>query len=484
MREPRRFRFAIVAIIATGGGLGCGEMDLDDGAEIEVPEAPLVNGAGALASLNDLIRRGADLFFNGTFNGNGRTCGTCHRADNNLTIDPAFIAKLPANDPLFVAEFVPALRQNFERPALMRKLGLILENVDGADNLPSKFVMRSVPHTLGLPLSLRNPPGASAPPNQRTGWGGDGAPGSGTLREFATGAVNQHFPKTLARRAGSDFRLPTDAELDAMEAFQLFTGRDAELDLTRLSLKPPIASAGQAVFISAPARCNGCHFNAGANQNPAFGGGNADFDTGVEFFPDPAAAIDPFGASRPDQGLGRGPTPDVPGGFGTGAFNTPPLVEAADTGPFFHNNIVNTIEEAVNFYNSAAFNDSPTGSVFGRISLTATQVNQVGAFLRVINALENIRSTTEMLRFIRANQSVGQAKQNQDLFVITLADITDGLEVMRAPGGIISGGANTDLTTARQETAHAKAQPQGSWQQAAIDRALAALERARRGLQN
>lgn len=63
--------------------------------------------------------------------GRDRTCATCHREDNNLTIDPEFIATLPPNDPLFVAEFVPALANNFEKPVLMRKLGLILENVDG-----------------------------------------------------------------------------------------------------------------------------------------------------------------------------------------------------------------------------------------------------------------------------------------------------------------------------------------------------------------
>ena len=35
----------------------------------------------------DLIATGEALFFFETFDGNGRTCGTCHRALNNLTID-------------------------------------------------------------------------------------------------------------------------------------------------------------------------------------------------------------------------------------------------------------------------------------------------------------------------------------------------------------------------------------------------------------
>jgi hypothetical protein len=37
----------------------------------------------------------------------------------------------------------------------MRKFGLILENVDGFDDLPNKFVMRSVPHTLAMPNTLK-----------------------------------------------------------------------------------------------------------------------------------------------------------------------------------------------------------------------------------------------------------------------------------------------------------------------------------------
>jgi cytochrome c peroxidase len=59
----------------------------------------------------------------------------------------------------------------------------------------------------------------------------------------------------------------------------------------------------------------------------------------------------------PDGGLGRNLRSQ--GGFGDGTFNIPPLVEAADTAPFFHNNASATLEEAVAFYNSPAFNNSP-----------------------------------------------------------------------------------------------------------------------------
>ena len=105
-------------------------------------------------TFDHLIIKGADLFFNETFDGNGRTCGTCHPAENNFTIDPEFIATLPDRDPLFVAEFVPALKENFEKPELMRQLGLILENTNGFGDLKNNFTMRGVPHTLALGTSL------------------------------------------------------------------------------------------------------------------------------------------------------------------------------------------------------------------------------------------------------------------------------------------------------------------------------------------
>jgi hypothetical protein len=105
-----------------------------------------------------LVTKGRKLFFEETFNGNGRTCGTCHREDHNLTIDPAFIATLPKNDPLFVAEYTPALAKNFENPKLMRQYGLIMENVDGTDDLAHKFAMRGVPHVFAQGLSIDSTP--------------------------------------------------------------------------------------------------------------------------------------------------------------------------------------------------------------------------------------------------------------------------------------------------------------------------------------
>ncbi len=338
---------------------------------------------------DDLVKRGEALFFEETFEGNGRACGTCHPRENNFTLDPEFIATLPNGDPLFVAETNPDLAKNFENPRLMRKLGLILENLDGFADLENVFVMRGIPATLALRTSVASGDGP------RTGWSGDGAPGDGSLRSFATGAVIQHFTKTTRRVAGVDFRLPTEEELDALEAFQLSLGRQEDLVLP-IALKGEVAAKGQEIFLDrARGKCSFCHFNAGANGDPAIFGpqaGNLSFDTGVERLPDQPA--DQTGELvPPDDGFGRP---------GNGQFNTPPLVEAADTPPFFHNNAVATLEGAVAFYNGDSFNNSPAGQVLSGatgsgINLDATEVEAVAAFLRVVNALENIRESIELL---------------------------------------------------------------------------------------
>jgi len=378
----------------------------------------------------ELIAKGRALFFNETFDGNGRTCGTCHREDNNFTIDPAFIATLPADDALFVAEFTSAL-ETLERRKLMRAFGLILENQDGFDDLENNFNLRGVPHTLGMRVSIDSRQGP------RTGWSGDGAPGDGSLRSFATGAVIQHFTKSLDRVLGMDFRLPTDDELDALEAFQLSLGRQQDLTLP-LPLKGTVARRGQEIFLdNALGKCNVCHFNAGANANPNIFGpdvGNMNFDTGVEDLPDqPADLTGEF--VPPDDGLG---TP------GDGTFNTPPLVEAADTGPFFHNDSIETIEGAVAFYNGDAFNNSPAGQVSRGINLDGTQVVEVAAFLRVINALENIRASIQLIE--QSNGSRGA--RAKELLGLAVADTKDGI------GVLIGGGLHPQAVAHLKEAKH------------------------------
>jgi len=397
-----------------------------------------------------LVARGAQLFFNETFGGNGRTCGTCHRADDSLTIDPAFIAKLPQSDPLFVAENNPALAK-LEDTKLLRTRGLILENLDGFDDPTHKFVMRGVPHTLSLGLTngIQNALFSGQPPDHRLGWSGDGGPGRSTLHEFTFGAIMQHFTKTLARKPGVDFRVPTEEELDALEAFQLFTGRQKATDFQQIFPTDARAQNGQNLFFGTG--CTFCHTDL-----QGFVDSNVNFDTGVANL---------FSDLPGDDGFG---TP------GDHTFNVPPLAEAADTAPFFHNNAVNTIEDAVGFYFSPTFQASPS-SFFIFNQLSTEQQGDLAAFLRVVNSASNIDEVRKRVQYIKNVRSTG----NTDLLSIAIADTRDARTVLSAKQLSVS--VQKQLTDAETQLKTAlKAQDKD--RPTVMKKVLALLDKARAAL--
>ncbi len=387
--------------------------------------------------IQSLVDHGEKLFFIETFGGNGRTCGTCHPAENNFTIDRDFISTMDPMDPLFIAEFDPNLdsSQNgglmFEQPALMHYFGLILENLDGFDDLANRFVMRAVSHTFAQKAQLLRPVVGQSPPKQRLGWSGDGSPGPGTLREFAVGAVTQHFPRTLNRVPGVDFVLPTSTELDALEAFQLALGRQEDVELSNpfdpnfIAFEDVDAEQGKQTFLGL--RCGTCHHNAGADSffttdftgvqvgDPfGFTLANGNFDTGVEMFlfnnPDGTGLPRPFDGGFGTQPTGMAPPGGLPipgpfGEFGDNTFNTPSVIEFADTTPGFHNNIgastpldPDPVLSAVLFYRTAEFANS-SGGLFEPtpLSMSGLDADLTARFLRAINAVQNSRNARRFL---------------------------------------------------------------------------------------
>ena len=432
-------------------------------------------GPAVLFEFDELIAKGEDLFVNETFDGNGRTCATCHPALNNFTIDVPFISALPANDPLFVAEGDPNLDSTlngglvFENPVLMRQFGLIVENLDGFGDLQNRFVMRSVQHTFALALTTVPQQLPLPYPAQFTGWSGDGSPGAGTVRDFAIGAVTQHFPKTLARQEGSDFRLPTPQELTAMEAFQFSLGRPAELALADMTFSDPQAEQGRARFMIVGS-CRSCHDDAGALglKNPIVPDANLNFETAVEAF----VQNHPDGTGQPrpvDGGFGHSPdgqfgnpqaNPD--GGFGTRTFNAQSLIEVADTLPAFHNNatlipgspLENTVEGAVRFYTTDEFRNSPPGpnSVF----FTDDDVVVIGRLLRVLNALENERATTSFAERAEAELLLPapDLARVTKLAELGAADAEDAIGVLLGVG--LHPNAVADFTQARLHLVNAQ----------------------------
>src|SRR5262249_14761325 len=291
-------------------------------------------------------------------------------------------------------------------------------------------------------------------PPERLGWGNDGAP----LRDFSLVAIAQHATRTLSRMPGTDFRIPTDEELDALVAYQLPLGRQEDFSLPTLELTSPIASPGKTLLLDGGnlnelghKNCNGCHFNAGGTaalsfnpQTPGFpkiggspGGFNLNGATNVNEIPLALA----LGLPR-DGGFGQIPTifgslgntddlpPEVGGHFELEEFNSPPVVESADTGPFFHNHTVRTLEEAVAFYGTQAFKVS----VFAQavpITISAdpkdSEVQAIAAFLRVLNALENIRSS---INVAERGRNMGTDDDARELAALALAETIDAIEVL------------------------------------------------------
>ena len=433
-----------------------------------------------LAGFSTAAAEGRHIFLAETFGGNGRTCGTCHVESNNFTVDPSLIATLPQTDPLFVAENNPALG-TLENPDLLRRFGLILVNADGFD--PSRgHVFRSTQNVQAL-LNSTSPQdpsfgidfstnGRNPNPPERLGWGNDGAP----LRDFPLVAIAQHAPKTLGRKPGVDFRIPTDEELDALAAYQLSLGRQEDFDLPKLELSSPLASHGRTLYLDSGnlfepghKNCNGCHFNAGGTAGMSFNDatpGFPDIDgsprgfnigAGTNVNETPLALA--LGLPR-DGGFGQlltifgsfGNTDDLPPPFGHlefEEFNSGPVVESADTGPFFHNHTVTDLESAVAFYGTPAFQNSlQNGATPVTISPDPDdpEVRAIAAFLRVLNALENIRSSIDVAE---RGRTMPRAADMNDLARLALAESVDAAEVLTS--GALANHVDAGLRSARIE---------------------------------
>jgi len=438
-------------------------------------------GSAAAANVARVIADGRRLFVNDTFGGNGRTCATCHVEANNFTVDPALIATLPQSDPLFVSETSPALGA-LENSDLLRRFGLFLVDADGFD--PSRgFVFRGAQNVQALANSItpQDPAsgldfsanGRNPNPPERLGWGNDGPP----IRDFALVAIAQHAPTALTRVPGVDFRVPTDEELDALAAYQLALGRQEDFDLRVLELKSALASNGKRLYLDTGTllepghkNCNVCHLNGGGTTGLAFDptipmdGTPRGFNIATPTNANEIPLALTLGLPR-DGGFGQilttfgsfGNTEDLPPPFGhveIEEFNSPPVVESADTGPFFHNHTVPDLEAAVAFYGSDAFKNSLAAALIP-IEISADpadpDVQAIAAFLRVLNALENIRSSIDVAG--RGRTMIGVADLH-DLSRLSLAEVDDAFDVLSQ--GAFAGQNESAIRSARTRLHAAK----------------------------
>ncbi len=352
--------------------------------QLESPTPENSSGETATLAALPIERQGENLFRHEPFNGNGRTCLTCHVDGEAFGISPTGIADRFAAAPdeaMFVAEREPALEE-LENVCLMRggdERGLILENVDGFAENP---VFRAPPHLLNIRRTA---------PYGLSGHLPD-------LIAFSRGAVEQHFPRTLARNANPalgpvDFRVPSDFELAALEAFMedIVFPADGNLSQVRM-MEFAIEQGGERESIErgrllvggtlGKAHCFRCHggpTRSKADGSLGTGAGNRTFDTGVSRL-----------AQNDDDGCAGGPgDPTLPlpaEDARTREFETPPLIGVARTAPFFHDNSVSELRDAVAFYTRDEFASSPAGQLLpDPVIMSDQDIDDIVAFLKAVS---------------------------------------------------------------------------------------------------
>lgn len=286
-----------------------------------------------------LVEEGRRLFFEETFGGNGRTCGTCHPT-STLVLTPADIASLPPDDPFFAG--------TMDLDPEMALQGLIRYPLGGPSLFePEVTVFRAIP-------TIRNV--------RQTGpFTADGR--ATTLQEQAAEAALLHLLDGAVDQPGE--RMPTPAELDAIAAFEMamaepeFGGRGLDTDASKVR-------AGRRLFFGRAA-CTTCHvpplFTDDAFHNIIAGEGSPPSDPG-------RCRVNPGEA---DCWSGT-------------AFNTPQLRGIVRTAPYFHDNSLPTLEAVVRFYDSPAFSDSPAAERLGipPLRLTESEVTALVAYLETL----------------------------------------------------------------------------------------------------
>jgi cytochrome c peroxidase len=286
------------------------------------------------------------------------TAGSAVNDSNSCsaTVSSITAGSLGAGSTVLGLEDPKRMRTSADTANFPQGRGLILENIDG---FPIPPVFRKSPHLLNL--------------KQR--FGGFGLSSSvPDLQSFATAAVKQHFPRTLARNSGGsdpDFRLPTSDELAAMEVFMRAQEFPAGTDPNKFNLNRFVVTAAQQRGFNAffgAAKCSFCHSGPVLSDS-------ALFNTGV--------------ANQSINSAGMDNLPCEPSNAcGQRVFSTRQLFNIANLGPFFHDGSAATLQDVVAFYNSSTFNSSPGAAFSGPINITAigpTAADDIVAFLEGIS---------------------------------------------------------------------------------------------------
>ena len=196
-------RFTTTMMVAALVGMGCGEQPDGEAAPLPTFEEAEAESQARLWGGPS----GFELFFFEEFQGNGRTCGTCHLIGSG-SIAPADVEWLynyDPNHPLFASiDSDDGVGNDFTRLIEDATFRVVLDLPDNVvmDGDPS---VRQVVLHRGASQTLNNP-------GFETAFMQDGR--NATLQEQAVGAVNAHYEPGVQ---------PTDAELDAIANFERYS---------------------------------------------------------------------------------------------------------------------------------------------------------------------------------------------------------------------------------------------------------------------
>ena len=103
-----RSGWAVLVVATWGAGCG-GQIGAGDGTDVAAEKAantlttPDATGQSSTTSSTAIDFSSGNDFFH-VFGTNGRTCGTCHKADQGWSFTPAAASALPASDPIFLLD--------------------------------------------------------------------------------------------------------------------------------------------------------------------------------------------------------------------------------------------------------------------------------------------------------------------------------------------------------------------------------------------
>ena len=170
------------------------------------------------------------------------------------------------------------------------------------------------------------------------------------------------------------FMVTAIATFERTDTFAPFSSKFDEVTGGGPATFTPEETAGQAVFNSAG--CGSCHRSPGAEE--VF----SDFrysNIGVPANPAIVGVV--------DNGLGAALTPPDPAH--NGKFRTPTLRNVADTAPYMHNGVFNTLEDVIDFYDDPdAVAPEVGGTIDPRIVdllLSDTEKENLILFLRTLS---------------------------------------------------------------------------------------------------